>query len=350
MENDLIAWLKGADDATKIEIYKALLVVGSSDKTTKIVKKGAKKLYKNQNVDYKIEGMRILVAVDGEKAMPTLYKSLKSNDRRVRVVALDLMKPYADDKVCAKTIKICKNDDAVIDVLNWLAEIKNDSQMEFVINNLSSENPEVVKAAIRAVFNIDNPDGIAAVKPMFGGEYQQVIKEEMVKYEGDYFSILNDVIKGNDQQKLAALQIIEERPILETNRRVRELLNSSNQEVRDEAFLVLKYVVMPANAEFLSALLETCDEKYVKDVQLATKNAMANSPESAKDRFASTLKHITPEIMPRYYKVFAYFGTELTVNKLIEAYKYGPDKVEAKKALLLVDNEQFKELIQNTLK
>ena len=350
MENDLVSWLKGADDDTKIAIYDALIVVGSSEKTAKIVEKGAKKLYKSSNVDYKVEGMKLLVAVKGEKALPTLYKALKSNDDYIRTSALDLMKPYADEKVCAKAVKICSKGDAVVDVLNWLGEIKNDSQMEFVISQLSSENPKVVNGAIRAVFNIDNPDGIAAVKPMFGGQYQKVIKDEMVKYEGDYFSVLNDVIRGNDQQKLAALQIIEARPILETNRRVTELLNSSNKDVRDEAYVVLKYVVMPANAEYLSFILDRCDEEYVDDVQLALKNAMANATDSAKDKFASTLKHIKPEKMPRYYKVFAYFGTEFTINKLVEAYNSGEYKEEAKEALLLVDNDKYSELIKNTLK
>lgn len=350
MENDIITWLKGADDNTKIEIYKALLVVGSTKKALSIVEKGGKKLYRSDNVNYKIEGMRLLVAVKGEKCMPKLLKSLKNNDKRVRLEALELMKPFADDKICAKTVKIYSKDHDVTEVLNWLGEIKNDSQMEFVLNQLSSDNPKLVEAAIRAVFNIDNPDGIAVVKPMFGGKYQEVIKEEMVKYEGDYYSVLSDVIKGTDRQKLATLQIIEERPILETNRRVRELLYSDNEQVRDEAYKVLKYVVMPAHAEFLCSTLENCKDKYVEDVQIAIKNAMAKSTDSAKDNFISLLKYVKPEVMPRYYKVFAYFGTEFSVNKLIEAYKSGEYKEEAREALLLVENPDFKELVNETLK
>ena len=350
MENELISWLDDADLSTKIEIYNALVVVRTNEKTTKIVEKGAKKLYNSKDVPTKIEGMKLLTAVKGEKSLSMLYKSLKNKDKRVQVAALDLLKPFANDKVCAKTVKICSKNGAVVEVLGWLGEIKNDSQMEFVINQLSSQDPKVVEAAIRAVFNIDNPNGIAAVKPMFGGKYQEVIKEEMIKYEGDYFSVLNDVIRGNDKQKLAVLQIIEERPILETNRRVRELLNSGNPDVKDEAFKVLKYVVMPANADFLSALLENCDDKYVEDVQIAIKNAMANIPEAPKDDFVIKLKHVKPNIMPRFYKVFAYFGTELSVSKLIEAYESGDYKKQAKEALLLVENEAYKDRIAEVLK
>ena len=312
--------------------------------------KEAKKLYKSKDVPTKIEGMKQLSAANGEKSLPMLYKSLKNKDKRVQMAALELLKPYANEKVCTKTVKICCKNDNIVEVLDWLGDIKNDSQMEFVISQLSSDNPKIVEAAIRAVFNIDNPDGIAAVKPMFGGEYQEVIKDAMLKYQGDYAGVLNDVIKGNERQQLAVLQILEERPVVNLNRKVRELTNSANSEVKDEAFKVLKYVVTPANASFLSALLENCDDKYVKDVQIAIKNAMANLPDAPKDEFASTLKHVKPNIMPRFYMVFAYFGTELTVNKLIEAYETGNYKKEAKDALMHVENEAFKDRINEVLK
>ncbi|MBQ6084337.1 MAG: hypothetical protein IJK92_08330 [Bacteroidales bacterium] len=350
MENELISWLKDADDETKIEIYNALLVVGSNEKTASIVEKGAKKLYKSKIADYKIAGMKLLSATKSEKCLPYLYKALKNNDKRVRVAAFDIMKPYANQKVCAKAVKICKKGDALVDVLNWLGEIKNDSQMEFVIKQLYSENPKVVKAAIKAVFNIDNAQGIEAVKPMFGGEYQEVIKDAMMTYEGNYVAVLNDVARGSDQQKLAVLQILEKRPMVGLNMKVKEFLNSGNQEIRDLAYKILKDVVVVADANFLSGLLENCADKYVVDVQLAIKNAMANAPEDRKDTFASTLKHVKPAIMPRFYKVFAYFGTELTVNKLIEAYESGDYKNDAKEALLLVEDEKFAGRIKEVLK
>lgn len=350
MEEELISWIKDADDKTKLEIYNSLLVIGSSEKTTAIIEKGAKKLYKSNDVYIKIGAMRLLAAMKGEKSLPIMYKSLKNNNELVRHEAFELMKPYADDKVCAKTVKICKKGDRLIEVLDWLGEIKNSSQNAFVIKNLSSENPLVVEAAIRAVFEIDIPEGIEIVKPMFGGKHQAVIKEEMIKYEGNYWGVLNDVLRGDDKQKLAGLQILEARPTELASSRVQEALNSGNKEVRDEAYKVLRYVVAPAHGEFLSGLLESCDDKYVEYVQIAIKSAMANAPVDMKDNFASTLKHVKPETMPRYYKVFAYFGTELTVNKLIDAYNAGNYQEEAREALLLVENDEYKAKIDEVLK
>lgn len=348
--NELISWLKDADDPTKIEVYNALLIIRTNGKTTKIVEKGAKKLYKSKIPENKIAGMRLIAAMDGEKCMPKLYKALNDNNKKVRVAVLDLMKPYTNDKVCAKVVKKCKKSIAIIDVIDWLGDIKNDTQMEFLISQLSAENPEVVEATIRAVFKIDNADGIKAVEPMFGGDYQEVIKESMITYEGDFNAVMNAVIKGNDRQKLAALQIIESRTDMRLFYRVRDMLTANNQQVRDYAYHDLKYVVSVAHDEYLKELLGSCDEKYVEQVQEAIKIAMKNANDERKDQFVSTLKYYNPRVLPRYYCIFAYFGTELSVDKLIDAYQNGDYRFEAKEALLLVENEQFAEKIKKVLK
>lgn len=350
MENDLISWLDGADDNTKIEIYNALLVVRSNDETTAIIRKGAKKLNKSKIPTNKIAGMRLLVAVDGDKTLPILYKALKNKNGEVRREALELLKPFVNQDVVNTVVKKCKKGDALVDAITWLGEIKNDSQMPLIIKQLSSENPKLVEAAIRAVFLIDNIDGINAVKPMFGGEYQAVIQESMLSYEGDYRAVLTDVMRGNERQIIAGLQILEIRPILAMYGRIKELVYSDNQEIRDRAYRILKLVVTPSSAEFLKGLLEYCDGKYVEDVQIAIKNAMQNTPDNIKDTFASTLKHVASDKMPRFYKVFAYFGTELCVDKLIDAYQNGSHQFEAKEALLLVTDKQFEEKIQEVLK
>lgn len=351
MEDELITWLKDADEPTKVEIYKALLVIRSNDKTTSIIKKGAKKLLKSKFSSSRVAALEIIAGIDGEKAMPTLYKALKDKSGDVRVAALDLMKPYVNQVVVAKVMKICKKGDALVDAINWLGDIKNDTQMELVMQQFSSTNPKAVEAAIRAVFKIDYAAGIDAVKPMFGGKYQEVIKESMMSYEGDYNAVLGDVMRhGNSTQQYGALQILECRPTMALGERVKDLVYSSNPAVRDEAYKSLKLVMTMTQTQYLMTLLENCDDKYVEDVQLAIKNTTKTMSDDKKDELASTLKHVRADVMPRYYNVFAYFGTELCIDKLIDAYQNGSYKFEAKEALLLVENEQLKEKINNVLK
>lgn len=351
LENELISWLNDADDKTKIEIYKALLVIKTNDNTTKIILKGAKKLRKSPIAENQIAGLQLITAIKGEKAMSMLYKALKNDDKKVRRAVLELMKPFANQDVKKRVLKKCFKDEPLVDAIDWLGDIKDETHVEFLIQQLSSTNPSIVKASIRALLKIDNVDGINAVKQIVGGKFQEDIKEAMIDYAGDYRVVMNDLLKnGNDIQRLGALDIIESRPIVGVNTRVKELLFIENQRVSEKAFKVLKLVVDPAQAEYLMNLLSYCDDKYVEDVQLAIKQAMSTLPDERKDMFAATLKHVKPEIMPRYYNVFAYLGTESCVDKLIDAYKNGDYKFEAKEALLLIDNEQFANKIQEALK
>ena len=251
----------------------------------------------------------------------------------------------------SSSLMLWNNDAVKIDVVNWLGDIKNDSQMTLVISQLSSADPEAVASAIRAIYKIDNADGLNAVKPMFGGDYQDVIQESLLSYEGNYRAALDDILRrGDDTKRLAALRILELRPSIEFNARVKELVYSIDPDVKDLAFKILPMVVMPANAEFLKSLLEMCEHMYVESVQIAIKNAMCKVPDNIKDNFVLSLKYVKPDVKPRYYKVFAYFGTELSVDKLIEAAKTGPDTYEAKDALQLVNNEKFTDKISEALK
>lgn len=350
MKNELVSWLKGADNLTKYEIYNALLVIGDDAKTHKIVEKGAKKLYKNKDAVTKVNGMRLFVAMKGEESLPYLYKSLKNKDLRVREGALELLVPFANPDVCATVLEKCSKNDSYADVVAWLGDVKDQSQVGFVIAQLSSDDRKTVEAAVRALVKIGDADGMNALIPMFGGEYQQVIKEAMLQYEGDFCKVMSDVIKGNDQQKLAVLEMLDSRPCISLHTDVRRLLYYINPEVKDAAFKALPSVVLPSHADFLRELLISCDEKYVGTVQTIIKNVMKNADNAKKDNFVSLLKYVQPEIMPRFYEIFAYFGTELSVNKLIEAYNSSNYKDEARKALLLVDNEEFTEIIRDILK
>ena len=350
MENVLISWLKGADESTRADIYKALVVIRTNEKTTSIIKKGVKKLLKSKSSSNRCAGLEIMSDIDGEQAMPAFYKALKDKSSEVRVTALSLMKPYVNQDVVNKVMSKCKKGDALADAIDWLGDIKNSSYMPLIITQLKSDNPKLVEASIRAIFKIDNQDGIEAVKPMFGGDYQKVIKESMLAYEGDYIKLMNTLLKtGNVKQILGALQIIESRPSTEFGERVKVMTGYNNPMVKDEAFMVLPLVVVQRNAEYLKDLLQECDNKYVMDVQMAIKTAMKNATVEEKDHFVATLKHTNPLIIPRFYKIFAYFGTKTSVEKLINAYREGPDTEEAKIALYLVDNKEFTQRINEIL-
>ena len=345
LEYLLHAWLKGADNYLKLEIYTAFMRMGS-DETQLIAEKGAKKLYKKKDPKLKIGAMRILVAKEGEAAMPYLYKALKNKDMNVRREALTLMIPYTTPEVSALVVKKYAKKDAIADIVWWIGEMYDKSQADYVVAQLSSQDPKVVKEAIIAVFKLENDEGLKKIKPMIGGVYQPAIKEAVLTCTMDPSSFLADAARGNDQQKLAVIDILKERQLISLNNQVFAMLNSSNPEVRDGAYKVLKNVVIMSHAQMLMNTMETCDEKYVPDVLEAIKVAMSKAKPDKKDEMISMMKHIQPDVMVRFYKVFAYLGTENSINKLVEQYHSGYDKEQAVEAILLINDRHFAKVIK----
>ena len=345
LEDVLKSGLHKADDNLRIEVYNALLRF--DDPSLKpFIEKGAKKLYKKKAPKTKMAGMDLLVAVKGSEAMPYLYKALKNKDREVRREALDLMIPYANEEVSALVVKKYAKKDATADVVRWIGLIYDKSQSAYVVSQLSSDNDAVVEEAIRTVIRMEIPEGLNVVKTMFGGKYQPVIKEALVESKTDMALLLKDAIKGNDHKKLCVLEILQERRCVAMYYNVVELLNSSNYDVKDAAYKALKNVVAATMGESLKPILEQCDEAYVADVQEAVKTAMKKAKPDQKDTFVMTLKHVKPEDLYRYYKIFAYFGTPTSVEKLVEAYNSGNNKEEALEAILLLNNKEYAPIIK----
>ena len=71
VEPTIISWLKGADAKTQVDIYNAIYELGNPESAA-LVQKGAKKLYKNKNAEAKIGGMKLLVELQKEEALPYL--------------------------------------------------------------------------------------------------------------------------------------------------------------------------------------------------------------------------------------------------------------------------------------
>ena len=346
LEGLLHSWLKGADDNLKMEIYSAFMRMGN-DESMMLAEKGAKKLFKKKDPKLKIGSMRILAAMEHEKAMPYFYKALKNKDMNVRRTALELMKPYATPEITATVVKKYAKKDAIADIVWWIGELLDKTQADFVIAQLSSQDPRAVEEAIHAVIKMDNNEGMEIVKTMFGGKYQPVIKAALIETTTDNASFLKDVMKGDDNKKLCVLDILKEKRCVALYYNVVNAMNSNNPAVKDAAYKALKNVVTVTHADFLKTTLATCDEKYVADVQEAIKMAMSKASDKQKDTFVQTMKEVQPQAMPRFYKIFAYFKTETSIDKLVECYHSGIAKDKALEAVLLIDNKDFASVVKS---
>lgn len=381
-EDILIRWLDGADVETQEAVYYALSVVGgekslkllsakakslkynydptdatasyvrllgkyATRKDTAVVENGTAKMLKSKNANINIAAMNLLVQTKGEAAVEMLLKSLKNKDKQVRTTALGLLKPYADSLVCAEVVKVLGKKNTVVEAVEWLGDVRCTTQMQFLENQLVSDNPEAVSAAIVSLVNIGDKDGMMSILPLFGTEYQPVIKSAIVSTKNDYKDVIYAAFDGTDQQKIAAMNILESRSLPPAQNMVKRCMKSNNQDVKDAAYKALKGVCNIGSADYLRELLQTVENKYVEDVQNAIMKSMAHVNDKSKSNFVYLLKNVEPAKITRFYKVFAYFGDDLSIMKLLDGYKSAKTRDEALDALLSIDNVSLADTLYN---
>ncbi len=350
MEPMIILWLKGADAKTQVDIYNALYEL-DNPQSAKLVQKGAKKLYKSKNAEAKIGGMKLLVELKCEEALPYLYKALKNKNREVRRAALDLLVPYANSEMCDMVVKKYAKKDAVADVAKWLGDVKDKTHVDYLVGLLSSEDKLTVEEAAMALGKIGDPDGLMALAPMVGGKYKDAVEEALVESPGEIVPVLKKAISGSDEQVIGVMRILVKRQCYALNIQLRQfLMYQKNLEIMQIAYQTLKYVVLPGHVSFLKEQLENCPEEYVKDVQNAFIVAMSMAQPQQRDDFVNNMKYVPVEVLPRYYRVLGSFDTETSVRKLVDCYNEGIDKDEAFLALKTVDAVKYQEILKDLKK
>lgn len=380
-EDILIQWLEGADVETQEAVYYALSVVGgdkslkllsakakslkynydptdatasyvrllgkyAAKKDTAVVENGTAKMLKSKNTNINIAAMNLLVQTKGEAAVEMLLKSLKNKDKQVRMTALDLLKPMADSTVCAAVVKnMSKKHDA--EALNWLGEVGDKTQLEYVVNQLDSKDSLAVCEAIKSIIKIGDKHAMMNLVPFFGTVYQPVLKSAVVSTNNDCDVMIAEALKGTNEQVIGALNVLESRTFINQVYAVRRLLNSDNQQVKAAAFKALKGVSNAGTSEYLRDLLVKVDEEYVTDVQDAIMKSMAYANDKSKSNFVYLLKNVDPAKITRFYRVFAYFGDDLSITKLLDGYNSTKTRNEAMDALLSIDNVNLADTLYN---
>ncbi|MDY6437000.1 MAG: HEAT repeat domain-containing protein [Bacteroidales bacterium] len=350
VEPTIISWLKGADAKTQVDIYNALYEL-DNPQSAKLVQKGAKKLYKSKNAEAKIGGMKLLVELQKEEALPYLYKALKNKNREVRRAALDLMVPYANNEMCENVVKKYAKKDAVADVARWLGDVKDKNYVKYLVGLLASEDELTVEEAVLALGKIGDPDGLMALAPMVGGKYKDAVEEALVESPGEIVPVLKKAISGSDEQVIGVMRILVKRQCYALNIQLRQfLMYQKNLEIMQIAYQTLKYVVLPGHVSFLKEQLENCPEEYVKDVQNAFIVAMSMAQPQQRDDFVNNMKYVPVEVLPRYYRVLGSFDTETSVKKLVDCYNSGIEKDKAYMAIKMVDADKYQEVLRDIKK
>lgn len=381
-EDMLIQWLDDADVKTQEAVYYALSIIGgdkslqllsakakslkynyeptdvtasyirilgkyASKKDVAAVEPAALALLKSKKANIRVAALNLLAEAENEKSVDVLLKLLKDKDKQVRTSALECLKPYADSLACTKVVAALNKKNTAAEAASWLGDIKCKTQMEFLENQLTSNNPEAVTEAIKAIVKIGDDDGMMTLLPLFGTEYQPVIKSSIASTKNNFNKLVLAALDGSDQQKIAALNIIEARTFIAAKHKVKRLLESDNQDVKAAAYKALKNVCDVYSAEYLRELLQKVDNQYVQDVQNAIIQAMAKGNDGVRENFVSLTKYISPEIMPRFYRIFACFYNEISVSRLMNGYRSETTRTEALNALLSIENVNIADTLYN---
>ena len=372
----LLAWLKGTDASTTRAIYQSLAQCGTplslpvlgqaakkvaydweaSDATAaylrllrklvadgqgKVVSTAAKSLLKaTDKTHVRGAALDIIVAVDGQKALPYLTAALKDNCREYRVNALRLSESIADEAWYATVANTLKGKAAApvkADILNWLGTNHVASQVDAVVAHIGDANEEVALAAIKAAGKIGGGTALEALVAQLGGTRGEAAEKALLTFKGKVNPAILKALEGEKDVQLPALHIASTRSMEEAAEKVFGLLASSDAEISGAAYQALAGVVEPAHFNRLAQLLEK--NQQVPAIQQAMKNALL--PLAKEAQLAAIRPCMGASARPAlYYPLLAQVGTSDAIAEIRKGYE-GNDKQAAYEALLTIDNAEM---------
>ena len=377
VEGILLDWLKGADEDETTQINLALASCGGADAVkvlavaaananyafettdaygayTKILnrmvkenpalaEKAAKKLMKQDAANVRLEGLDILVQLNGPATTPLVLKALNDGNRQYRYGALRAAEAYACDCTFAAVAgQLAKASDAAeVDILNWLGANHAASQVEAVCAEMDDANIEVVCAAIEAASRIGGDVALEAILAKV--EAADVATEEgkavtaaatpaLLAFNGTVNGGIVKALAGSEASKGVAYAVLAKRRIPEAAEAVIAAAKGGNATAKN----VLANVATEKNFDALCEIYEAgkgsavAINKAIQDKPAAEQLAAVQ----ARMAKAGDKKHL-------YYPVLAGTGSEEVIPVLVAGYKEGNKDGVAFASMLKVNSDKM---------
>ena len=378
----LLSWIPGADAKTLDAIHYALGRVGTSKSLPALLKAAKASKYQWRNDNSATEGLltllnnmvangegqlaaktaatlmksadesyvrtsaqRVILTVEGKKALPKLLAAMKNSDRASRADALRNCEPWADNEVYAKLAEIVsskKESPAKVDIVNWFGTNHVSSQIGTVNAAMNSADNDLAESAIRAAGRIGGDEALNALVGQLQGEHSQAAMAALLAFNG---RVNPGIIKAldNESSQVAALGIASKRRMTEAAPKVYSLLSSNDKAVSDAAYAALAGVVNTSDFDRLSQIIEKDGGKHTADLQAAMKSSMRNL--SADEQYSKVKSKLTGSSNPSlYYPSLAQAGNSDAIVTLTEGYEKG-NRQAAFTALLTVDNLEMLDIL-----
>ena len=372
VENVLISWLKGSNDATtQRSIYHALGKIGtiaslkelkasgaeddylsllnnlSSSNNKKVQKALSKeiKVLQNSGKDYlRIAALELLFKSDKKNLTDNILSALKDGSRQYRTAALEYAKIYAGSNIFSAVANQMStlSDASKQDVVSWLGSNHRTDQVDVVIGAMNSSDTDLANAAILAAGKIGGRKALNALTSKLNGNNIHYVDSALLAFNGNIEDGIIAALNGDVATQAAALQLASARKMYKAYDKVTSLLNSFDANVKSAAYDALAGVVQPSNFAALCTMLES-DQNTAKIQQAALNAIKTLSGDEQYNLINSQLAKTSKADL--YYPLLGQAGNSAAIEKLLSAYNSGSNKAEALKSLLTVNNPEMIDIL-----
>ena len=295
---------------------------------------GQATVHQSANADYRNQRIPTLASAfqaAPDKALKTLEKALKDNDKEYRNAALRFASDYANSEMYTKLVKRLPKMKPFVktDILNWLGyEALQSPEKNSLIKNiqvsldvpgkqvlleqLQSTDPEVKTAAAWALQRIGDTSVISNLAGLLRSDKAEEValgQQTLASFSGNITdAVTRAIAQGSNAGKIAGLQLLAGRKANLGLGTVIQQTKSDNAEVRKAAYTALKSVVEAQNFTNMCGMLEEADAAYVPDMQQAVITTIATLPAAEQVQTVTQRMNQSAGKSYLYYTVLATTG------------------------------------------
>ena len=295
---------------------------------------GQATVHQSANADYRNQRIPTLASAfqaAPDKALKTLEKALKDNDKEYRNAALRFASDYANSEMYTKLVKRLPKMKPFVktDILNWLGyEALQSPEKNSLIKNiqvsldvpgkqvlleqLQSTDPEVKTAAAWALQRIGDTSVISNLAGLLRSDKAEEValgQQTLAAFSGNITdAVTRAIAQGSNAGKIAGLQLLAGRKANLGLGTVIQQTKSDNAEVRKAAYTALKSVVETQNFTNMCGMLEEADAAYVPDMQQAVIATIATLPAAEQVQTVTQRMNQSAGKSYLYYTVLATTG------------------------------------------
>ncbi len=295
---------------------------------------GQATVHQSANADYRNQRIPTLASAfqaAPDKALKTLEKALKDNDKEYRNAALRFASDYANSEMYTKLVKRLPKMKPFVktDILNWLGyEALQSPEKNSLIKNiqvsldvpgkqvlleqLQSTDPEVKTAAAWALQRIGDTSVISNLAGLLRSDKAEEValgQQTLAAFGGNITdAVTRAIAQGSNAGKIAGLQLLAGRKANLGLGTVIQQTKSDNAEVRKAAYTALKSVVEAQNFTNMCGMLEEADAAYVPDMQQAVIATIATLPAAEQVQTVTQRMNQSAGKSYLYYTVLATTG------------------------------------------